>query len=137
MEPNITESGIWDKLSERQIQAVNYKILNPDASYGDIEAALDIPKGTIKNWRLNQIVGEIRKDAAKAANDYANRLLLKAYRVLERQLDSDDEKISQTAAKDIIDRAVGKANQNSTISNPDGSNLLEGLIININDKSTD
>jgi transposase-like protein len=135
MKDTDSKSSVWDNLSERQIKAVNYKILNPNARYAEIANELDIPEPTLSRWGLNAIVAEIRKDSGKAITAYADRLALKAMRVLEGQMDSDDERIAQSAAKEMLDRSLGKPTQNNTLSNPDGSNLLEGLTVVIAPKA--
>jgi alcohol dehydrogenase class IV len=102
MKDNDSKSSVWDNLSERQIQAVNYKILNPNAKYADIANELEIPEQTLARWGLNAIVAEIRKDSGKAITDYADRLALKAMRVLEDHMDSVDERLAQSAAKEVL-----------------------------------
>ena len=123
METKGNIGGIWDELNDRQIQAVNYKLLNPGATYADVGEALGIPKKTIDKWRLNQIIAEIRKDTGKAITDYADRLALKAMRVLEAHMDSEDERVAQSAAKEVIDRSIGKATQRQEVTGKDGGEL--------------
>jgi hypothetical protein len=47
-----SSANIWEGLSERQIRAVSYKLLNKQSTYEEISKALDIPKGTLEKWHL-------------------------------------------------------------------------------------
>lgn len=118
MAQNGTDDGkitVWDGLSDRQIEAANYKLLNPNATYAEIEAELEIPENTIKRWGLNAIVADIRKDTGRSVQDYAERAAIDAIRLLHRQTDSKDERIAQSAAKELLDRAIGKPAQRQIV----------------------
>ena len=111
MDENQKKADVWEGLSERQINAISYKITHPNATYADIAGALEIPEKTLKNWRLNQIVASVQADTAQSILDYAKRASLRAIRVLEDQMDSDDKNIAHKAAKEMLDRFMGKTTQ--------------------------
>ena len=121
MTDNDRISGVWDNMSERQIQAVSYKLANPEARYSDIEEELSIPTGTLNRWGLNSLVAEVRKDMAQSIVDYAKRASLRAIRLLENQMDSEDQRIAQNAAKELLDRFMGKATQRNEHTGKDGN----------------
>lgn len=109
--------NIWEGLSDSQIEAINYKILNPTASYDEIAEELDISKGALKSWRLNQLVAKVKANTTQSILDFAERASVDAIRVLKRQMDSDDENIAHKAAKEMLDRFMGKTTQRSEVDN--------------------
>lgn len=105
------KTNVWEGLSDSQIEAINYKILNPTASYDEISTELDISKGALKSWRLNQLVAKVKADTTKSILDYTERAAVDAIRVLKHQMDSKDENIAHKAAKEMLDRFMGKTTQ--------------------------
>ena len=77
--------------------------------------------------------GEIRNPAGRNGLDHrkkreamtatASSVMSKALKVLMRQLDSNDERIAQSAAKELLDRGFGKAVQSVANTDSDGNDV--------------
>jgi transposase-like protein len=129
---NSVESGnIWKGLNERQIEAISFKLLNPKATYAEISKELDIPEQTLANWRLCQLAERVKQNKLQATIDFMERLSIKAARVLEDQLDNEDERVRQTAAKDILDRFMGKPKQSVDNNLSGGIEVVQKLYVSI------
>jgi hypothetical protein len=63
-----------------------------------------VQKGEVRNPQgINAFTG-----AKAEMMSFAQKLQAKAMRVLEKQLESDDERVAQAAAREVLDRAFGK-----------------------------
>jgi hypothetical protein len=66
------------------------------------------------------LADKVAQNKLKATTDYIERVSIRAIRVLEGQLDSEDERTAQAAAKDLLDRFLGKPTQRSELTGKDG-----------------
>ena len=139
MTDNDQKSDVWEGLSERQIKCISYKISNPTATYAEVAREVGVPENTLYKWRLNQLVASVQADTAQSILDYAKRASLRAVRVLEDQMDSEDENIAHKAAKEMLDRFMGKTKQRQELTGADGKPIehKHTMLSNMSDDDLD
>ena len=79
----------------------------------DAAEELGIPVGTIYNWPeyVNEAVELLARDIVEFARQLRRKALAEAVAVQIKGLESDDERVRQAAAKEIIEAELGKATQ--------------------------
>lgn len=80
-----------------------------------------IAKGEVRNPTGNNGLDHRKKREAMTAT--ASSVSAKALKVLMRQLDSKDERIAQSAAKELLDRGFGKAVQATANTDSEGNDI--------------
>jgi hypothetical protein len=128
-EKSISErlSGVWRQLSRNQQRFVIASLEEPNKRLA--AEAIDIKPDTVYRWP------EIVDEAISLARDYTKdtaieilaQSLAKAAMVKVGGLDSDDEKIRQAVATEILDRKLGKPSQPMEHTGAGGEPL--GLVI--------
>jgi len=80
-----------------------------------------IQKGEVRNPKGHNGLDHRKKREAMTAT--ASSVSAKALRVLMKQLDSADERIAQSAAKELLDRGFGKAVQATANTDSEGNDV--------------
>ena len=121
---------LLDRLSVDQIRYVVARQLHST----DREAAesVDIPANTISKWKakgfpIDETVLAMALDGLIVAAHVRRKNLARAMLVKVSGLESDDEKIRQTVATELIDWEMGRATQRSEITGKDGQDLTVTL----------
>ena len=102
--------------------------------------AIGISPQTAYNWNgaVDTVVELMAENAALSALSIVLANTNKAAMVKAAGLDSDNEKIAQDAASEILDRALGKATQRNEVTGKDGEPLRVKFIdYGLDDSSTD
>lgn len=118
---------------ERQlsITQLRYLVARVDAA-SDKEAAdmIGIKPSTVKTWNedgskalIDEAVRLMVQDGIVTALELRRRNLAKAMAVKVKGLDSNDEKVRQNTATEIIEWELGKATQKSELTGKDGENV--------------
>jgi hypothetical protein len=130
-QPNITDSNqtrlqeILGQLSLAQIRFIVAR--NETKSDKDAAEMIGISPGYVKQWNVDgskALIDEalvlMAHDGVITALEIRRRNLAKAMAVKAAALDSDNEKIRQDAATEIIEWELGKATQRSELTGKDG-----------------
>lgn len=80
-----------------------------------------IPTQWSNKPEINAYLLKVQQDAAKKAEQLLEAHLFEAAMVKVSALQSEDEKIRQSAATEILDRNLGKPKQRQELSGPKGS----------------
>jgi hypothetical protein len=80
-----------------------------------------VAKGEVRNPTGNNGLDHRKKREVMTAT--ASSVSAKALKVLMRQLDSDDERIAQSAAKELLDRGFGKPVQSTANTDSEGNDV--------------
>jgi hypothetical protein len=107
--------------------------------------AIGISPTTVYSWENKQAINDaidlMRVDGMITALEIRRRNLAKAMAVKAAGLESDNEKIRQDVATELIEWELGKAMQKTALQNPDGSELKIKAYIGFDpdewDKKTD
>ena len=121
-EKSISEdfSSIWSALSYNQRR---YAVAMLEcATKAEAASLVGLEADTVYRWpdEVDRAVVLLQSQAAGTAVDMLASAVSKAVMVKIAGLDSDDEKISQASATEIIDRVIGRATQHSEITGKDG-----------------
>lgn len=117
---------LLDQLSVDQIRYVVARQLHST----DREAAesVDIPANTISKWKakgfpIDETVTAMALDGLIVAAHVRRKNLARAMLVKVAGLESEDEKIRQAVATELIDWEMGRATQKTEITGADGQDL--------------
>jgi hypothetical protein len=104
-------SDILPQLTHNQLRYVSVR--NEYSSDKEAAEALGLSPQTVWHWpdHVNEAVKLMAKDGIHVAREVLRRNTSKAAAVKVAGLDSDDEKIRQDAASEILDRQLGKPTQ--------------------------
>ena len=127
MNENQTETSvreiadIWNELTPLQRRFVVAMQEHPTKK--EASAAIGISPSTAYNWPpiVDEAVSFAVNNVALATLGIIQANAIKAAMIKAKGLDSDDEKIAQAVATEIIDRNLGKAVQRSELANADGN----------------
>jgi hypothetical protein len=124
-------SEILPQLSKEQLRFVVASMDYPTKR--EAAEAVGIKPNTTYNWPpiVDEAIRLMAIESTAGALAIRRLNLVKAMAVKVNALDSDDEKIRQSAATEIVEWELGKAQQKTTLQNPDGSNLAPANIITI------
>jgi hypothetical protein len=118
-----------DIIQQLSVDQIRFVTLRQEFS-SDKETAekLDISPSTVKNWKydgvpINKAVKLMAYDGLIVAAEVRRRSLAKAMLVKRAGLDSDDERVRQSAATEIIEWEMGKAVSRQEISGKDGTSI--------------
>lgn len=102
---------ILARLSVDQRRYVVARLDYPNAK--DAANAVGIKPNTVYRWPedVNRAIELLSQDIAAGARELRARALAKAMLVKVKGLESDDEKVRQSAATEIIEWELGKASQ--------------------------
>lgn len=116
---------LWQKLDHNQ-QRFAVAMLT-SASKKDAAGRVGIQPNTVYKWNgdVDDVVEFMRNHAAAAALGIVQANATKAAMVKAAGLDSDDEKIRQDAASEILDRNLGKPTQRRELTGADGEPLIK------------
>jgi len=113
-----TDDRLIELLSQMNTNQLRYLSIRGDCS-SDKEAAeiLDISPSAIYAWPniVKEAMQLMALDGVLVASEILRRNTPKAAAVKAAGLDSDDERIRQGAASEILDRVVGKSSQHIDI----------------------
>ena len=131
-----TETGvrefadIWNELTPTQRRFVVAMQEHPTKK--EASAAIGISPNTAYNWPpiVDEAVSFAINNVALATLGIIQANAIKAAMIKAKGLDSDDEKIAQAVATEIIDRNLGKAIQRSEHTGKDGDVIRVSLIDN-------
>lgn len=103
----------FSRLSDLQWRFITALIDNPEFSKKDAAELIGIMPQTTYRWPkfVDEALALAREDMHMAALTVRKNALLKAMRVKLALLNSADEKVRNSAATDIIEWELGKANQ--------------------------
>lgn len=136
LSPMIAENCISEELdavlAQLTTDQIRYVVARQECST-DREAArlVKISESTVYRWPdvVKRAVRLMATDGIVVARHVLRRNLAKAALVKTAGLDSDDERVRQAAATEILDRHMGTAVQKQEVSGPEGAPL--SLIVNI------
>ena len=113
-------ASILRTLSPDQIRFVQRRIY--ERTDADAARELGIPVSTVYSWdnkaAVNEAVMLARADGVHVAQERLTRLLAKAIDVLDAEMDDNRNRLD--AAREVMDRALGKAVQKQEHSGPGG-----------------
>ena len=118
-----------DRLREilRQLSAAQIRFVvarNEAKSDKDAAEIIGISPATVKGWEEKPLIDEAVKlmayDGVITAQEIRRRNLAKAMAVKAAGLESDDERIRQAVATEIIEWEMGKATQRNEVTGKDG-----------------
>jgi hypothetical protein len=122
------EKSISEQLSEvlkhLSVDQVRYVVARMDyPTKGEAAQAIGLKPDTVYRWNGNveRAVELMALDTVESAKAVRVRNLLKAMAIKVKGLDSDDEKVRQNVATELIEWEMGKALQKQDLSNSDGS----------------
>lgn len=104
-------------LSRLTLDQKRFVVIRPEFRSDKAAAqAIGIPPGTVYNWRkedapIDDAVSLVVDDGLSFALEMRRQSLVKAMAVKARGLDSEDEKVRQSVATEIIEWELGKAAQ--------------------------
>jgi hypothetical protein len=113
-------ADIWNELTPTQRRFVVAMTEHPTKK--EASNAIGISPNTAYNWPpvVDEAVSYAVNNVALATLGILQANAIKAAMVKTKGLDSDDEKISQAVATEIIDRNLGKAIQRNELTGKDG-----------------
>jgi hypothetical protein len=101
----------------------------------DAAQSIGIAEQTVYSWenksQVREVVELMRYDGMITALEIRRRNLAKAMAVKAAGLESDNEKVRQDVATELIEWELGKASQAVALQNPDGTPLTPVTIIEI------
>ena len=102
----------------------------------DAAIACQLEPNTVYKWNgvVDDVVEILLDRAADSAFDILEGQVVRAAMVKVSGLDSDDEKVRQAEATEVLDRVLGKATQKTEVSSPDG---LRFVVEYVNDWRTE
>ena len=119
---------IWRKLNRNQRRFV---VAMPEySSKKKCAKELDIPAATVYNWPeyMNDAIELYQEHIADAATNILVDGISKAALVKVAGLDSEDERIKQMSATEILDRYFGKPKQRTEHTGDEGGPLTVKLV---------
>lgn len=128
----------WRKLSPTQKRFAVAMLDYPTKK--EAAEAIGLSPQTVYNWNgsIDTVVSIMQENAALSALSIILASTNKAAMVKAAGLDSDNEKIAQDAASEILDRSLGKPTQRNEITGKDGEPLRVKFIdYGLDDSSTD
>lgn len=81
-------------------------LVSGDMSQNEIAKALGVNPGTISDWKKKE---EFREEYSRAIKIVINSIVPKAVQTISSLLNADSEQVRLAAAKDVLDRAGYKA----------------------------
>jgi len=81
-------------------------LVSGDMSQNEIAKALGVNPGTISDWKKKE---EFREEYSRANKIVINSIVPKAVQTVSSLLNADSEQVRLAAAKDVLDRAGYKA----------------------------
>ena len=114
---------IWRKLNRNQRRFV---VAMPEySSKKKCAEELDIPTATVYGWPeyVNEAIELYQEHIAEVATNILVDGISKAALVKVAGLDSEDERIKQMSATEILDRYFGKAKQRTELTGVDGQDI--------------
>lgn len=117
-------------LPQLNTNQLRYLAIRHDYS-SDVEAAklLEIRVETIYDWSpiVKEALGLMLHDGVMVASEILRRNSSKAAAIKAAGLDSDEERIRQDSASEILDRTIGKPTQRQELTGKDGAPLFIGF----------
>jgi len=119
-----TFAQLWNELTPTQRRFVVAMTEYPNKK--ESAEAIGIAPQTAYNWNgaVNEAVAFVRENVALATLGVITANAAKAAMVKSAGLDSDDERIAQAAATEIIDRILGRPTQRSEVTGKDGEPIF-------------
>ncbi len=101
--------------------------------------AVGLSKHTIYNWppRVMAAVALYQEHIRTAAAEILAEAAAKAALIKVAGLDSDDERVRQRSASELLERAFGRPTQRQEVSGPDGGELKVTLNVQGSDAGTE
>jgi len=127
---------IMEKLSVDQIR---YVVARMDYSgKGEAAKAIGLEPNTVYKWPpvVDRAIEIIARDTLASAKAIRRRSLVKAISVKVKGLDSKDERIRQSAATELIEWELGKAQQKTDITSAGKQVTWKGFIENDNSQES-
>ena len=120
----MTNAELWAELTPTQRRFVVAMTEYPNKK--ESAEAIGIAPQTAYNWNgnVNDAIDFVRENIALATLGVLTANAAKAAMVKSAGLDSNDERIAQAAATEIIDRILGKSIQRSEIAGKDGAPIF-------------
>lgn len=102
---------IFSQLSKDQLRFI--VAMQENNTKKEAAEKLKIPVQTVYNWPsvVDEAIKLLALDITQSAREMRKKALAKAIAVQVAGLDSDDERVRQAAAKEIIEAELGKAKQ--------------------------
>ena len=97
-----------DKLTPAQQAALKYKIRHPAASNRVVAEFVGVSAGTISNWNIPELAAAAMADDTEVILESIQEGMPRAVAVLVGQLESDDDRVAQAAAKLLLEWGLGK-----------------------------
>jgi len=127
---NDNKDRLAEILPQLNANQLRYLAVRHDCS-SDLEAAnaLGIKVSTIYDWPpvVKEALNLMLHDGVVIASEILRRNSSKAAAIKAAGLDSEEERIRQDSASEILDRTLGKPMQRNEISGPDGTPLFVGF----------
>jgi hypothetical protein len=127
---NDNKDRLAEILPQLNANQLRYLAVRHDCS-SDLEAAsaLGIKVNTIYDWPpvVKEALNLMLHDGVVIASEILRRNSSKAAAIKAAGLDSEEERIRQDSASEILDRTLGKPMQRNEISGPDGTPLFVGF----------
>ena len=111
---------LWLLLNENQRRYCVARLEH--TSKKDAAEAVGLSEHTVYKWNgeCEEVIKLLQEDAIQSAVVMIKNALAKAAMIKIDGLDSEDEKIRQAVASEILDRQLGKSVQRSELSGPNG-----------------
>ena len=125
IQETLTFAAMWNALTPTQRRFVVAMTEHPNKK--ESAEAIGISPQTAYNWNgnVNEAIDFVRDNIALATLGVLTANAAKAAMVKSAGLDSDDERIAQAAATEIIDRILGKSVQRSEVTGRDGEPIFK------------
>lgn len=116
-------SELLKKLSKDQLRFV--VAMQEYSSKKNAADALGLKRSTVYNWGkiIDRAVKLLQLDILESAREMRKSALMRAMITKISGLDSEDEKVRQSAATEIIEGEMGKATQRQEVTGKDGKQL--------------
>ena len=106
-------------------------------AYTGIKSEKEVVRNlTLAETSTEEVIKLLQEDAIQSAVIMIKNALAKAAMIKIDGLDSEDEKIRQAVASEILDRQLGKSIQRSELSGPNGG-PIETTYVNLSDADLD
>lgn len=130
-----TFSELWNQLTPLQRRFAVSMQEHPTKK--EAAEAIDISPNTVYNWPsiVHTVVDFMANNIALATLGILQANATKAAMVKAAGLDSDNEKIRQDVATEVIDRNLGKATQRQELTGKDGEQI--GVMVYVPDNNRD
>ena len=111
---------LWQQLTHNQRRFAVAMLDSPTKKDAAISCRLE--PNTVYKWNgvVDDVVEILLDRAADSAYEILEGQVVKAAMVKVAGLDSEDEKVRQAEASEILDRVLGKPTQKQEVSGPDG-----------------